>query len=228
MPKLIGKITMATGGNGAPPHTSGELFRMMAGIDLLRVPYRGAAPALTDLLAGQVQVMFPTMPSAIEYVRTGSLRALAVTTSRSDALPDIPAVKEFVPGYEATTWYGIGAPKKTPPEIVERLNKETNAAIAEPKFKARRPPGRGGRASAPWVALLRARCERHAAEPPSPAMNSRRVIRLPRRRGRAGIRDPAPTAGRRASDRHRPILQQPPPAARGVGGAPRGAHNVSV
>jgi len=132
-----GKITMATGGNGAPPHMSGELFRMMAGVDLLRVPYRGAAPALTDLLAGQVQVMFPTMPSAIEYVRAGSLRALAVTTSRSDALPNIPAVKEFVPGYEATTWYGIGAPKKTPAEIVERLNKEINAAIADPKLKAR-------------------------------------------------------------------------------------------
>jgi tripartite-type tricarboxylate transporter receptor subunit TctC len=132
-----GRITMATGGNGATAHMAGELFRMMAGIDLLRVPYRGAAPALTDLLAGQVQVMFPTMPSAIEYVRAGSLRALAVTTSRSDALPDIPAVKEFVPGYEATTWYGIGAPKKTPAEIVERLNKEINAAIADPKLKAR-------------------------------------------------------------------------------------------
>ena len=110
---------------------------MMASIDLLRVPYRGAAPALTDLLAGQVQVMFPTMPSAIEYVRTGNLRALAVTASRSDALPNIPAVKEFVPGYEATTWYGVGAPKKTPSEIVERLNKGTNTAIADPKLKAR-------------------------------------------------------------------------------------------
>jgi tripartite-type tricarboxylate transporter receptor subunit TctC len=132
-----GKITMATGGTGGAAHMSGELFRMLAGIDLLRVPYRGAAPALTDLLGGQVQVMFPTMPSAIEYVRAGNLRALAVTASRSDALPDIPAVKEFVPGYEATAWYGIGAPKKTPAEIVERLNKEINAAIADPKLKAR-------------------------------------------------------------------------------------------
>jgi tripartite-type tricarboxylate transporter receptor subunit TctC len=132
-----GKITMATGGNGAAAHMSGELFRMMAGIDLLRVPYRGAAPALTDLLAGQVQVMFPTMPSAIEYVRAGNLRALAVTASRSNALPDIPAVKEFLPGYEATAWYGIGAPKKTPAEIIERLNKEINAALTDPKLKAR-------------------------------------------------------------------------------------------
>jgi len=132
-----GKITMATGGTGGAAHMAGELFRMMAGIDLLPVPYRGAAPALTDLLAGQVQLMFPTMPSAIEYVRAGNLRALAVTASRSDALPDIPAVKEFVPGYEATTWYGIGAPKKTPAEIVERLNKEINAAITDPKLKAR-------------------------------------------------------------------------------------------
>jgi tripartite-type tricarboxylate transporter receptor subunit TctC len=132
-----GKITMATGGTGGAAHMAGELFRMMASIDLLRVPYRGAAPALTDLLAGQVQVMFPTMPSAIEYVRAGNLRILAVTASRSDALPDIPAVKEFVPGYEATAWYGIGAPKKTPVEIVERLNKEINAVIADPKLKAR-------------------------------------------------------------------------------------------
>jgi tripartite-type tricarboxylate transporter receptor subunit TctC len=132
-----GKITMATGGNGAAAHMAGELFRMMAGIDLLRVPYRGAAPALADLLAGQVQVMFPTMPSAIEYVRAGNLRALGVTASRSDALPDIPAVKEFVPGYEATVWYGIGAPKKTPAEVVERLNKEINAATTDPKLRGR-------------------------------------------------------------------------------------------
>jgi tripartite-type tricarboxylate transporter receptor subunit TctC len=111
---------------------------MLAGIDMLHIPYRGAAPALTDLLAGQVQVMFASMPAAIQYVRAGNLRALAVTTAaRSDALPDIPAVGEFVPGYEATLWYGIGAPKKTLPEIVERLNKETNAAIADPKLKAR-------------------------------------------------------------------------------------------
>jgi tripartite-type tricarboxylate transporter receptor subunit TctC len=133
-----GKITLGSEGNGGASHISGELFKMLAGIDLLHIPYRGAAPALTDLLAGQVQVMFATMPAAIQYVRAGNLRALAVTTrTRSDALPDIPAVGEFVPGYEAVTWYGIGAPKKTPPEIVERLNKETNAAIADPKLKAR-------------------------------------------------------------------------------------------
>jgi tripartite-type tricarboxylate transporter receptor subunit TctC len=133
-----GKITMASTGNGASAHMSGELFKVLAGIDMVHVPYRGSAPALTDLLAGQVQVMFASMPSAIEYVRAGNLRALAVTSpSRSDALPDIPAVGEFVPGYEAISWNGIGAPNKTPPEIVERLNKETNAAIADPKLKAR-------------------------------------------------------------------------------------------
>jgi len=133
-----GKINMGSSGTGASDHMAGELFKMMAGIDMLHVPYRGSAPALTDLLAGQVQVMFASMPSAIEYVRAGNLRALAVTTAaRSDALPDIPAVGEFVPGFEAVTWYGTGAPNKTPPEIVERLNKETNAAIAEPKLKAR-------------------------------------------------------------------------------------------
>jgi tripartite-type tricarboxylate transporter receptor subunit TctC len=133
-----GKITLGSEGNGGASHISGELFKMLAGIDLLHIPYRGAAPALTDLLAGQVQVMFATMPAAIQYIRAGNLGALAVTTvTRSDALPDIPAVGEFVPGCEAVSWYGIGAPKKTPPEIVERLNKETNAAIADPKLKAR-------------------------------------------------------------------------------------------
>ena len=133
-----GTITMGSEGNGASAHMAGELFKMLAGIDMLHIPYRGAAPALTDLLAGQVQVMFATMPAAIQYVRAGNLRALAVTTgTRSDALPDIPAVKEFVPGYEATTWYGVGAPKKTPAEIVERLNKGTNTAIADAKLKAR-------------------------------------------------------------------------------------------
>jgi tripartite-type tricarboxylate transporter receptor subunit TctC len=133
-----GKINMGSSGTGASDHMAGELFKMMADIDMLHVPYRGSAPALTDLLAGQVQVMFASMPSAIEYVRAGNLRALAVTTgTRSDALPYIPAVGEVVSGFEATTWYGIGAPKKTPPEIVERLNKETNASIANPKLKAR-------------------------------------------------------------------------------------------
>jgi tripartite-type tricarboxylate transporter receptor subunit TctC len=133
-----GKITMAAAGNGTSDHMSGELFKTMAGIDMLHVPYRGTAPALTDLLAGQVQLMFASMPAGIQYVRAGNLRALAVTTAaRSDALPDIPAVGEFVPGYETSTWYGIGAPKKTLPGIVEQLNKGTNAAIADPKLKAR-------------------------------------------------------------------------------------------
>jgi len=132
-----GNITMGSEGNGGGAHMS-ELFKMLAGINMLHIPYRGAAPALTDLLPGQVQVMFASMPAAIQYVRAGNLRALAVTTrTRSDALPDIPAVGEFVPGYEAVSWYGIGAPRKTPPEIVERLNKETNAAIVEPKLRAR-------------------------------------------------------------------------------------------
>jgi tripartite-type tricarboxylate transporter receptor subunit TctC len=132
------KVNMASAGNGAAEHVSGELFKMMAGVNLLHVPYRGAAAALTDLMGAQVQVMFATMPAAIQYVRAGKLRALAVTTAtRSEALPDVPAVGEFVQGYEASTWYGIGAPKNTPSEIVERLNKEVNAALADPKLKAR-------------------------------------------------------------------------------------------
>src|SRR5262245_22126030 len=133
-----GKINIASGPIGAPSHVAAELFKMMAGTDMLLVPYRGAAPALTDLLAGQVQVMLPTMPASIEYIRAGKLRALAVTTAtRSDALPDIPTVAEFVPGYEASTWYGVGAPKATPAKIVDKLNKEVNAALADPKNKAR-------------------------------------------------------------------------------------------
>ena len=117
---------------------AGELFKMMAGVDMVHVPYRGAAPALTDLLGGQVQVMFDTMPSSIEYIRAGKLRALAVTTAtRSEALPDIPTVGDFVPGYEASAWYGVGAPKNTPAEIVDKLNKEINAGLADPKMKAR-------------------------------------------------------------------------------------------
>ena len=111
---------------------------MMAGVDMVHVPYRGAAPALTDLLGGQVQVMFATLPASIEYIKAGKLRALAVTTAtRSEALPDIPTVGEFVPGYEASAWYGVGAPKNTPAEIVDKLNKEINAALADPKMKAR-------------------------------------------------------------------------------------------
>jgi tripartite-type tricarboxylate transporter receptor subunit TctC len=132
------KVNMASAGNGAAEHVSGELFKMMSGVDLLHVPYRGAAAALTDLMGAQVQVMFATMPAAIQYVRAGKLRALAVTTAmRSEALPDVPAAGEFVQGYEASTWYGIGAPKNTPAEIIEKLNKEVNAALADSKLKAR-------------------------------------------------------------------------------------------
>jgi tripartite-type tricarboxylate transporter receptor subunit TctC len=117
---------------------SGELFKKMAGVDLVHVPYRGAAPALTDLIGAQVQVMFATMPASIQYIRAGKLRPLAVTSAtRSQALPDIPAVNELVPGYESITWYGIGVPRRTPTAIVERLNEEINMALADPKLKAR-------------------------------------------------------------------------------------------
>jgi tripartite-type tricarboxylate transporter receptor subunit TctC len=133
-----GKISMASAGIGAPSHVSGELFKMMAGVNVVHVPYRGAGPALVDLLAGQVQVGFPSMPSSIEYVRAGKLRALAVTSAtRSDALPDIATVGEFLPGYEASASYGIGAPKGTPVEIIDMLNKEIKAALGDPKMKAR-------------------------------------------------------------------------------------------
>jgi tripartite-type tricarboxylate transporter receptor subunit TctC len=133
-----GKITMASSGNGSSPHVAGELFKMMAGVNLVHVPYRGAGPALTDLLGGQVQMMFATMSSSVEYIRAGKLRALAVcATVRSETLPGIPSVSDFVTGYEASTWYGVGAPKDTPTEIVEKLNKEINAALADPKMKAR-------------------------------------------------------------------------------------------
>ncbi len=133
-----GKINMATAGNGSAPHISGELFKMMAGVDLVPVAYRGGGPALIDLLGGQMQVMFEPTISTIAYVRAGTLRALAVTSAtRSELLPDIPTVGEFLPGYEASQWYGIGAPKSTPPEIVERLNRDINAGLADPKLKAR-------------------------------------------------------------------------------------------
>jgi tripartite-type tricarboxylate transporter receptor subunit TctC len=133
-----GKINMASGGVGSAHHVNGELFKMMAGVNLVHVPYRGAGPALVDLLAGQVQVMFAFMTSSIEYVTAGRLRALAVTTaSRSEALPDVPSVGEFVAGYEASGWFGVGAPRATPAEIVDKLNKEINAALADPKIKAR-------------------------------------------------------------------------------------------
>ena len=133
-----GKINMASAGNGSGAHVSGELFKMLTGVEMLHVPYRGAAPALTDLLGGQVQVMFADMPSSIEYVRTGKLVALAVTTAtRSEALPQLPSVSEFVPGFEASAWWGVGAPRNTPPEIVGVLNKEINVALADAKIKAR-------------------------------------------------------------------------------------------
>jgi tripartite-type tricarboxylate transporter receptor subunit TctC len=133
-----GKINMASGGIGSPGHVSGELFKMMTGVNLVHVPYRGVAPALTDLLGGQVQVYFPGMTASIEYIRAGKLRALAVTTAtRSEVLPDLPTVGEFVPGFEASAWYGIGVAAHTPPEIVDTLNKEINAGLADPKIKAR-------------------------------------------------------------------------------------------
>jgi tripartite-type tricarboxylate transporter receptor subunit TctC len=133
-----GKINFASGGSGGSDHMAVELFKMMTGINLLHVPYRGAAPALTDLIGGQVQVMFESMPATLEYVRAGKLRSLAVTTAtRSEVLPDIPTVSEFVPGYEASNWYGVDAPKNTPAEIVEKLNMEIEAAFADPRMKAR-------------------------------------------------------------------------------------------
>jgi tripartite-type tricarboxylate transporter receptor subunit TctC len=133
-----GKLNMASGGNGTTGHLSGELFKVMTGVDMVHVPYRGTAPALTDLLGGQVQVMFATMPSSIAYIRAGKLRPLAVTTTtRSDELPEVPTVADFVPGYEASTWYGIGVPTGTPGEIIGKLNKEINTALADPTFKAR-------------------------------------------------------------------------------------------
>jgi tripartite-type tricarboxylate transporter receptor subunit TctC len=132
-----GKINMASSGNGTSVHLSGELFKMMTGVDLVHVPYRGSAPALTDMIAGQVQVMFDNMPSSISQIRAGKLRALAVTTAaRSEALPDVPTVAETVPGYEASAWFGVGVPKGTPRDVIEKLNKEINAALADPKIKA--------------------------------------------------------------------------------------------
>jgi tripartite-type tricarboxylate transporter receptor subunit TctC len=133
-----GKINYASAGTGTSTHLTGELFKMMAGVDVVHVPYRGGGPALNDLLGGQVQVMFPTTVSSIGYIRAGRLRALAVTAATgSDALPGIPTVGDFVPGYEASNWYGIGAPKGTPVEIIDMLNKEINAALGDPKMKAR-------------------------------------------------------------------------------------------
>jgi tripartite-type tricarboxylate transporter receptor subunit TctC len=133
-----GKINMASAGTGSVTHVYGELFKFMTGIDMVHVPYRGASPALVDLLSGQVQIYFGTVSSSIGYIRAGRLRALAVTTlNRSEALPQLPTVAEFVPGYEASFWAGIGAPRNTPVAIIDKLNRGINAALADPKMKAR-------------------------------------------------------------------------------------------
>jgi tripartite-type tricarboxylate transporter receptor subunit TctC len=133
-----GKINYASAGSGTPQHVGGELFKLLTGVEMTHVPYRGNAPALTDLLGGQVQVMFDTMPNSIEYIKAGKLRPLAVTTAtRWEGLPDIPTVGDFVPGYEASGWYGLAAPKNTPADVVDKLNNEVNAALADPKMKAR-------------------------------------------------------------------------------------------
>jgi tripartite-type tricarboxylate transporter receptor subunit TctC len=133
-----GKVNFASSGNGNTPHMAGELFKMMAGVEMTHVPYRGEAPALTDLLAARVQVMFSTLPSSIGYIRAGRLRALAVTTkTRSKALPELPTVGDFVPGYEVSSWNGIGAPARTPSDMIDKLNTEINAALADPRMAAR-------------------------------------------------------------------------------------------
>src|SRR5262249_26439412 len=133
-----GKINWATSGNGTSVHLSGELFKMMTGVEMTNIPYKGSAPALTDLIAGTVQVFFDNMPPSLPHIRAGKLRALAVTTAtRSEALPEVPTVAEPVPGYEASAFYGMSAPKGTPPEIIDKLNQEINAALADPKVKAR-------------------------------------------------------------------------------------------
>jgi len=133
-----GKLNFASSGIGSTLHVAGELFKMMAGVDIVHVPYRGAAPALVDLMSGRVQLMFDNVPSSLEFIRAGKLRPLAVTTAaRSEVLPDLPTVADFVPGYEASAWYGIGAPKGTPPEIVDKLNGAINAMLADPAARAR-------------------------------------------------------------------------------------------
>jgi tripartite-type tricarboxylate transporter receptor subunit TctC len=132
------KINMASGGIGSPQHVTGELFKLMAGVEMLHVPYRGAAPALVDLIGGQVQVTFDPLSSSIEHIRAGSLRALAVTTAtRSEALPDLPVVADFLPGFEASYWCGVGVPKNAPVQVIEKLNREINAGLADPRMKAR-------------------------------------------------------------------------------------------
>jgi tripartite-type tricarboxylate transporter receptor subunit TctC len=132
-----GKVAMASAGTGGATHVAGELFKAMTGINMVHVPYRGDAPALVDLMGGQVQVMFDLMPASIEYIRGGKLRPLAVTTAvRSEVFPDLPTVGDFVPGYEASAWLGVGVPRQTPVEIVDKLNQEINAVLSDPKFKA--------------------------------------------------------------------------------------------
>ena len=133
-----GKVNMASAGNASAGHLAGELFKMMAGVNLVHVPYRGNGPALTDLLGGQVDVLFASLPSSIEYIKAGKLRDLAITSAkRSEALPDLPTIGEFVPGYEMSAWFGVGVPKGTPAEVIDKINKETNAALADPKMMAR-------------------------------------------------------------------------------------------
>ena len=133
-----GKIAMGSGGNGSPAHVIGEYFKMMTGTDLTHVPYRGAAPAVTDLIGGQIQVAFTELATSLGHVKSGALRALAVTTAaRTEALPDVPTLSEFIPDFEASQWVGLVAPKDTPPAIIERLNAEINAALADPRIKAR-------------------------------------------------------------------------------------------
>jgi tripartite-type tricarboxylate transporter receptor subunit TctC len=131
-----GKLSMGSAGIGSTGHLAGELMKMMAGVDFVHVPYRGNAPALTDLLSGQVQLLFASLPSSIEYVRTGKARGLAVTSAmRAATAPDLPTIAEFVPGYEVSSWYGIGVPKNTPAAIVDTLNKAVNAGLGDPKLK---------------------------------------------------------------------------------------------
>ncbi len=133
-----GKVNMASAGTGSAPHMAGELFNVMAGVSMIHVPYRGQGPALSDLLGGQVQVLFAATPGTVDYVRTGKLRGLAITTAaRADVLPELPPVGDFVPGYDASQWYGLGAPKNTPADIIDRLNREINAALADPAMKMR-------------------------------------------------------------------------------------------
>jgi tripartite-type tricarboxylate transporter receptor subunit TctC len=133
-----GKLNMGSGGVGSSQHVAGELFKMMTGVDLVHVPYRGGAPAVADLLAGQVQVMFDALPESIGHIKAGNLRSLAVlTATRSKALPDLPTMSDFVPGFETSTWYGIGVPRYTTTAIINRLNNEINAALADPKLEAR-------------------------------------------------------------------------------------------